>query len=118
STLVFPDELVEPASLDGFDVLDDVSVSDKELVMARSLVEAMSDDFVGDRYQDEYRLAVEQIIEQKAAGKPIVVADEPAPDRSNVIDLAAARGPYIDQSQSLNLFMESPNIGRLSSMYM
>jgi ribonucleoside-diphosphate reductase alpha chain len=35
-----------------------------------------------------------------------------------LIDLAAARGPYLDQSQSLNLFMESPNIGRLSSMYM
>lgn len=35
-----------------------------------------------------------------------------------LIDLAAARGPYIDQSQSLNLFMESPSIGRLSSMYM
>lgn len=35
-----------------------------------------------------------------------------------LIDLAAARGPYIDQSQSLNLFQESPQIGRLSSMYM
>ncbi len=35
-----------------------------------------------------------------------------------LIDLAAARGPYLDQSQSLNLFMESPSIGRLSSMYM
>lgn len=35
-----------------------------------------------------------------------------------LIDLAAARGPYIDQSQSLNLFIESPNIGKLSSMYM
>jgi len=35
-----------------------------------------------------------------------------------LIDLAAARGPYIDQSQSLNLFMESPSIGKLSSMYM
>ena len=35
-----------------------------------------------------------------------------------LIDLAASRGAYIDQSQSLNLFMESPNIGRLSSMYM
>ncbi len=35
-----------------------------------------------------------------------------------LIDLAAARGAYIDQSQSLNLFMESPVIGRLSSMYM
>ncbi len=35
-----------------------------------------------------------------------------------LIDLAADRGPYIDQSQSLNLFSESPTIGKLSSMYM
>jgi ribonucleoside-diphosphate reductase alpha chain len=35
-----------------------------------------------------------------------------------IIDMAAARAPWIDQSQSLNLFAESPNIGRLSSMYM
>ncbi|MDN5924167.1 MAG: ribonucleoside-diphosphate reductase subunit alpha, partial [Xanthomonadales bacterium] len=35
-----------------------------------------------------------------------------------LIDLAAGRAAYIDQSQSLNLFMETPNIGRLSSMYM
>jgi len=35
-----------------------------------------------------------------------------------LIDLAAARGAFIDQSQSLNLFAESPNIGKLSSMYL
>ncbi|MFI0482775.1 ribonucleoside-diphosphate reductase subunit alpha [Actinomadura sp. 9N215] len=34
-----------------------------------------------------------------------------------LIDLAAARTPYIDQSHSLNLFMETPTIGKLSSMY-
>ena len=36
----------------------------------------------------------------------------------SLIDMAADRGAYIDQSQSLNLFMESPTIGKLSSMYM
>jgi ribonucleoside-diphosphate reductase alpha chain len=36
----------------------------------------------------------------------------------SLIDMAAARGAFIDQSQSLNLFAESPNIGKLSSMYM
>ncbi|MBA4809464.1 MAG: ribonucleoside-diphosphate reductase subunit alpha [Acidimicrobiales bacterium] len=36
----------------------------------------------------------------------------------SLIEMAADRGAYIDQSQSLNLFMESPNIGKLSSMYM
>jgi ribonucleoside-diphosphate reductase alpha chain len=35
-----------------------------------------------------------------------------------LIDHAVARGAFIDQSQSLNLFMENPNIGQLSSMYM
>jgi ribonucleoside-diphosphate reductase alpha chain len=36
----------------------------------------------------------------------------------SMIEMAAARGAFIDQSQSLNLFMESPSIGKLSSMYM
>ncbi len=35
-----------------------------------------------------------------------------------LIDMSAARGAYVDQSQSLNLFMESPTIGKMSSMYM
>ena len=34
-----------------------------------------------------------------------------------LIDMAADRGAFIDQSQSLNLFVESPNIGALSAMY-
>jgi ribonucleoside-diphosphate reductase alpha chain len=38
--------------------------------------------------------------------------------QKSLIDLAAGRGAFIDQSQSLNLFQESPNIGQLSSMYM
>jgi len=36
----------------------------------------------------------------------------------SLIDMAAGRGAFIDQSASLNLFMESPNIGAMSSMYM
>jgi ribonucleoside-diphosphate reductase alpha chain len=35
-----------------------------------------------------------------------------------LIDLAAARQPYVDQSQSLNLFLAAPTIGKLSSMYL
>ncbi|MDO9494555.1 MAG: ribonucleoside-diphosphate reductase subunit alpha [Nocardioides sp.] len=35
-----------------------------------------------------------------------------------LIDMAAARSPYIDQSQSLNLFLAGPSIGKLSSMYL
>ncbi|MDE0118878.1 MAG: ribonucleoside-diphosphate reductase subunit alpha [Bdellovibrionales bacterium] len=35
-----------------------------------------------------------------------------------LIDLCAGRAPFVDQSQSLNLFIENPSIGKLSSMYM
>jgi ribonucleoside-diphosphate reductase alpha chain len=35
-----------------------------------------------------------------------------------LVDMAASRGPYLDQSQSLNLFIETPTIGKLSSMYL
>jgi len=36
----------------------------------------------------------------------------------SLVDMAAERGPFVDQSQSLNLFVESPTIGKLSSMYL
>ena len=89
STLVFPDELVDMSTVDGFEALDDVTISDKELLMAKSLVEALSEDFQPAAFQDEYRLAVEAIIEQKAAGKTPVFEEAPAA-RATVIDLAAA----------------------------
>ena len=38
--------------------------------------------------------------------------------QKSLIDMAADRGAFIDQSQSLNLFMASPTIGKLSSMYL
>lgn len=38
--------------------------------------------------------------------------------QKSLIDMAVARGPFIDQSQSLNLFVENPTINKLSSMYM
>ena len=65
---------------------------------------------------------------KKANGSVQGLADLPAETRAlyrtawelpqkSLIDLAAARTPYIDQSHSLNLFMETPTIGKLSSMY-
>jgi DNA end-binding protein Ku len=89
STLVFPDEMVEVESVEGMDALDDVEISNKELLMAKSLVEALSEEFEPGQYQDEYRLGIEKIIEQKAAGKTPVFAEEPQ-EKAKVIDLASA----------------------------
>lgn len=66
-----------------------------------------------------------KIEEGSVQGVPQIPADVKALYRTAwelpqkaLIDMAAARGPYVDQSQSLNLFMADPTIGKLSSMYL
>ncbi len=61
--------------------------------------------------------SIESIEEIPADLRAIYQTAWELPQRA-LIDMAAARGPFIDQSQSLNLFMSTPNIGKLSSMYM
>jgi DNA end-binding protein Ku len=99
STLVFEDELVDADSLEEFDALDEVSLSDRELEMAGTLVEAMSDDAESLEFVDEYRVAVESLIEQKAAGETPVTSVAAAP-RGNVIDLAQALEASLEQARS------------------
>lgn len=61
--------------------------------------------------------SVQEIEEFNQELKDIYRTAWEVPMRS-LIDMQADRGAYIDQSASLNLFMESPSIGKLSSMYM
>ena len=61
--------------------------------------------------------SIQQMDELPADLKQVYRTVWEVPMRS-LIDMARARNAYIDQSQSLNLFIESPNIGKLSSMYM
>lgn len=89
STLVFADEVIAVDSVDGMDALDDVEIADRELAMAKSLVDAMSDEFDHEQYRDEYRLAVQHLIEEKAAGQEPSFPTPVAP-AAKVIDLAAA----------------------------
>jgi DNA end-binding protein Ku len=98
STLVFPDELVAPDSLEEFEQLEGIEVSDRELKMAKGLVEALSDKFDPSLYSDEYRAAVEKIIEDKAAGRELVFEEAPAP-RGTVIDLAAALEASLNEAR-------------------
>jgi DNA end-binding protein Ku len=86
-TLYFNDEVVDPDELDG--VPHDVDVSDRELKIARQLIESLATDFEPDRYRDEYRERVLDLIEKKAEGQEIVLqpqTEEPA----QVVDLMAA----------------------------
>lgn len=89
STLVFPDELVHADDLGEFSELDGVELADKELDMANALVEAMSGDFEPEKYVDDHRIALQQLIDAKAAGDDIAAPDEPE-QHAAVIDLAEA----------------------------
>jgi DNA end-binding protein Ku len=87
-TLLFADEVVPVEALDGLPG-PDTEVSERELKMARQLIESLSTDFEPGKYRDEYRERVLKLIEQKAEGQEIV-AQVPVEEPAKVVDLMAA----------------------------
>ena len=89
STMVFADEVVDVGSIEELQVLDTVEVTAKELKMAESLVDSLAAAFEPDKYRDNYREQVLDLIERKAAGEefemPAALAAAP-----QVVDLMAA----------------------------
>jgi DNA end-binding protein Ku len=86
-TLLWPDEVREP-KLDIGE--DDVKVREQELAMAESYINALSGDFEPEEFSDQYRQALEEVIEAKVAGKEMVApAEEPA-ESGQVVDLMEA----------------------------
>ena len=77
------------------------AISDKELKMAQTLIDSMSAEWEPEKYRDEYRNAVLEIIEQRAQNKEI--ADKPAaPVRAtNVVDLVKVLQESLNRNQSL-----------------
>jgi DNA end-binding protein Ku len=87
-TLVYADEVVPADSLDEAGAAE-IEVSEKELGVARQLIEMLSAPFDADRFRDEYRDAVLALIERKVAGEEIEIAPAAAPPAA-VPDLMAA----------------------------
>ncbi|HEY9786281.1 MAG TPA: Ku protein [Candidatus Obscuribacterales bacterium] len=84
STLFYPDEIrVEKRK-----ALPDVNITDKELAMAGSLIDLMTQEFQPSDYTDNYREAVLKIIEAKLEGREI--AEAPPIQTGKVIDLMEA----------------------------
>lgn len=95
-TIFYPDEIRSPASLNPG--MDGVKLHDHEISMAVSLIQNLSTDFDPVKYQDEYRQALWEMIEAKAAGKEIVTS--PLSDvKGNVVDLMEALKASIQLSE-------------------
>jgi DNA end-binding protein Ku len=89
-TMVFHDEVVPPDSIEDLpEDAETAKTSDRELKMARQLIDSLSSDFEPERYHDEYREKVLDLIERKAQGEEIAVQPE-APKPERVPDLMAA----------------------------
>jgi DNA end-binding protein Ku len=88
-TMIFHDEVVPPEQLDELPDAKDLKATERELKMAQQLIDSLSTDFEPDRYRDEYREKVLELVERKAQGEEIAVQAE-APEPAKVPDLMAA----------------------------
>jgi DNA end-binding protein Ku len=87
-TMLFADELVPTDQLDELPD-EDVSATDREVDMAKQLIESLSTDFDPTKYRDEYRERVLDLIERKAGGEEIAIQVAPE-EPAKVPDLMAA----------------------------
>jgi DNA end-binding protein Ku len=88
-TMLFADEVIPADSLEELSADGDVATSDRELAMANQLIESLASDFEPEKYRDEYRDRVLDLIERKAQGETIVI-EEPEAEPQKVPDLMAA----------------------------
>jgi DNA end-binding protein Ku len=99
ATMLFADEVVGPDRIDELPTGDEVQTNERELAIAKQLVESLAGSFEPDKYRDEYREAVLEMVERKAAGEEVAVQPQveeaaPVPDLMSALkaSLDAVRG--------------------------
>jgi DNA end-binding protein Ku len=90
STMVYADEVNDPAEIPEFEAVENADISAKELTMAKQLVESLAADFGPERFEDTHRNKVLELIERKAAGETGLVEVPELEPSDKVIDLMAA----------------------------
>ncbi|NLM75039.1 MAG: Ku protein [Clostridiaceae bacterium] len=96
-TIFFPDEVRSISQVPG--IPQNLETDARELDMAKQLIENLTSEFDPEKYRDEYREELLEMIRKKAEGKEIVSAPD-APQR-NVIDLMAALQASLDKAQEM-----------------
>ena len=96
STMLFADEIVDPDNIDEVEAIADVETTDRELDIAKQLIESLAGPFEPDKYRDEYRDEVLSLIERKAAGEEIAVQPAAEEEEEPVPDLMAALKASLD----------------------
>jgi DNA end-binding protein Ku len=94
-TIFYPDEIRSITQVPNLP--EKVNVQERELDMAKMLIEQLSTTFDPEKYKDEYRGRLLEAIEHKVAGEEVQTA--PEPHRANVIDLMAALQASLDATR-------------------
>jgi DNA end-binding protein Ku len=100
STMVYADEVNDATEIGEIADLEDVTLTKKELDMARQLIASLSDDFDADRFEDTYRNQVLDLIERKAAGDTEIVAPPEPMAEDKVVDLMAALEASVKEAKA------------------
>jgi DNA end-binding protein Ku len=96
STMLFADEVVDPDTIDEVEAASEVETTDRELDIAKQLIESLAGPFEPEKYRDEYRDEVLSLIERKAAGEEIAVQPAAEEEAEPVPDLMAALKASLD----------------------
>lgn len=112
-TMRYADEVIPVAEIGGIPGAD-LEIDDREMAMARQLIESLADDFNAEKYRDEYREQVLDLIDRKAAGEEIVAEPESeAP--AKVLDLMAALEASLERTGSARAEESSSTTKKLTS---
>lgn len=98
-TMFFADEIRDPAALDELGAHTEMEVGERELDVARQLVDSLTTEWEPDRYEDTYRTRVMDLIERKAEGESIVV-EAADTGGAEVVDLMAALERSVSEARS------------------
>jgi DNA end-binding protein Ku len=96
ATMVFPDEIIDPSTIDELSDVADVEIKERELAIAKQLVDSLTGEFDPDAYRDTYRDEVLALVERKAEGKEIAVQPDAEQEDAEVPDLMSALKASLD----------------------
>ena len=97
-TMMWPDEIRKP-DFAGLDAAE-AEAKPAELKMAKMLVDTLAGDFEASEYEDDYRGAVEALVQAKLEGGEVKRAPEAKESGGEVVDLLAALQRSVDQAKS------------------
>jgi len=96
NTMMWPDEVRTPEF--GF-LDDDIETRPAELAMASSLIDSMAGSFKADEFTDNYRAALQEVIDAKVEGREVVQPEEAEEAPAAAIDLMAALKASVERAK-------------------